>query len=61
MSKITRDITLKFRLGIVNRLPKIQTEAEFSELMSERFVGFPPSEGTRSYAHGGPSVLATRR
>ena len=60
MSKITRDITLKFRLGIVNRLPKIQTEAEFSELMSEHFVGFLPSG---NYVHGGkgPSALATRR
>ena len=59
MSKITRDITLKFRLGIVNRLPKIQTEAEFSELMSEHFVGFPPSGGTRNYVHGGKGPFRT--
>ena len=31
---------------LVNRLPKIQTEAEFSILMSEHFVGFPPFGGT---------------
>ena len=48
---------------LVNRLPKIQTEAEFSELMSEHFVGLPPSGGTRNYAHGGKglSAPATRR
>ena len=33
---------------LVNRLPKIQTEAEFSILMSNNFVGFPPSGGTRN-------------
>ena len=59
MSKITRDITLKFRLGIVNRLPKIQTEAEFSELMSEHFVGFPPSGGTRNCVHCGKGPFRT--
>ena len=32
---------LSFDWELVNRLPKIQTEAEFSELMSEHFVGFP--------------------
>ena len=53
---------LSFDWELVNRLPKIQTEAEFSELMSEHFVGFPPSRGTRDYVHGGkgPSALATR-
>ena len=34
-------------------LPKTQTEAEFSEIMSEHLVGFLPSGGTRNYAHGG--------
>ena len=32
---------------------KIQTEGEFSILMSEHFVGFPQSDETRNYAHGG--------
>ena len=40
-------------------LPKIQTEAEFSEVMSEHFVGFPPSGGTRNYAHGGKGPFRT--
>ena len=48
---MTSDSILDWEL--VNRLPKIQTEAEFPELMSEHFVGFPPSGGTRNYAHGG--------
>ena len=52
VSKITREVRVKSR-ELVNRLPKIQTEAEFSEVMSEHFVGFPPSRGTRNYAHGG--------
>ena len=43
---------LSFDWELVNRLPKIQTEAEFSELMFEHFVGFPPSGGRRNYAHG---------
>ena len=61
MSKITRDVRVKFRLGIgqVNRLPKIQSEAEFSEVMSEHFVGSPPSGGTRNYAHGGKGPFRT--
>ena len=33
---------------LFNRLPKIQTEAAFSILMSEHFVSFPPSGGTRN-------------
>ena len=59
MSKITCPIGWV----LVNRLPKIQTVAEFSILMSEHFVGFPPFGGTRNYAHGGkgPSAQATRR
>ena len=47
---------LSFDLELVNRLPKIQAEAEFSELMTEHFVGFPPSGGTRNYAHGGQTT-----
>ena len=43
---------LSFDWELVNRLPKIPTEAEFSELMFEYFVGFPPSGGRRNYAHG---------
>ena len=50
---------LSFDWELVNRLPKIQTEAEFSELMSERFVGFPPSGGKRNYAHGGKGPFRT--
>ena len=48
MSKITCPISWV----LVNRLPKIQTVAEFSILMSEHFVGLPPFGGTRNYAHG---------
>ena len=59
MSKITRDIRLKFDWELVNRLPKIQTEAEFSELMSEHFVGFTPSRGTRNYVHCGKGPFRT--
>ena len=44
---------------LVNRLPKIQTEAEFSILMSENFFGFPPFGGTRKYAHGGKGPFST--
>ena len=54
---MTSDLSLDWEL--VNKLPKIQTEAEFSELMSEHFVGFPPSGGTRSYAHGGEGPFRT--
>ena len=50
---------LSFDWELVNRLPKIQTEAEFSELMSEHFVGFPLSGGTLSYAHGGKGPFRT--
>ena len=53
MGKITRDVRVKFRLGIG------QTEAEFSELMSEHFVGFPPSRGTRNYVHGDKGPFRT--
>ena len=59
VSKVTRDVRLKFRLEIGQQATKIQTEAEFSELMSEHFVGFPPSGGTRSYAHGGRGPFRT--
>ena len=48
---VPSDLSLDWKL--VNWLSKIQTEAEFSTLMSERFVGFPPSGGTRNYGHGG--------
>ena len=41
------------------KLPKIQTEAEFSILMSENFFGFPPFGGTRKYAHGGKGPFRT--
>ena len=44
---------------LVNRLPKIQTEAEFSVVMPEHFVGFPPYGGTRNYAHGGEGPFRT--
>ena len=40
-------------------LPKIQREAEFSEVMSEHFVGFPPSGETRNYVHGGKGPFRT--
>ena len=50
---------LGFDRELVNRLPKIQTEAEFYILMSEHFVGFPPSSGTRNYAHGGKGYFYT--
>ena len=41
---------------LVNTLPEVQTDAEFSILITtkpEHFVGFPPAGGTRNYAHGG--------
>ena len=50
---------LGFDRELVNRLPKIQTETEFYILMSEHFVGFPPSSGTRNYAHGGKGYFYT--
>ena len=59
MSKITRDVRVKFRLGIGEYATQIQTEAKFSEVMSEHFVGFPPSGGTRNYAHGGKGPFRT--
>ena len=48
---------LGFDRELVNRLSKIQTEAEFYILMSARFVGFPPSGGRRNWAHGGKVPL----
>ena len=36
------------RGGVSKKFSKIQTEAEFSILMSEHFVSFPPSGGTRN-------------
>ena len=59
MSKSTRDVRRKSQLRIVNRLPKIQIETEFSILMFEHFVDFPPSGGTRNYAHGGKGPFCT--
>ena len=50
---------LGFDRELVKRLPKIQTETEFYILMSEHFVGFPPSSGTRNYAHGGKGYFYT--
>ena len=47
---MTSELSLNWEL--VNRLPKIQIEAEFSEVKSEHFVGFPPYGG-RNNAHGG--------
>ena len=44
--RVPSDLGLDWEL--VNRLPKIQTEAEFSILMSKHFVGFTPSAGTRN-------------
>ena len=43
---------LCFDLELVNRLPNIQTEAEFYIVLSEHLVGFPSSSGTGNYAHG---------
>ena len=54
---MTSELSLDWE--VVNRLPKIQTEAEFSEIMSEHFVGFPPYGGTRNYAHGGEGPFRT--
>ena len=59
VSQIVLKMSGKFDWELVNRLPKIQTEAEFSEVMSEHFVGFPPSGGTRNYAHGGKGPFRT--
>ena len=58
---MTSELSLNWEL--VNRLPKIQIEAEFSEVKSEHFVGFPPYGG-RIIMHTvvkGPSTVATRR
>ena len=55
--RVPLDLSLDWEL--VNRLPKIQTEAEFSVLMFEHFVGFPPFCGTRNYAHGGKGPFRT--
>ena len=54
---------LGFDRELVNRLSKIQTEAEFYILVSEHFVDFPPSGGRRNWTHGGkvPFIPATRR
>ena len=38
VSQIVLKMSGKFDRELVNRLPKIQTEAEFSELMFEHFV-----------------------
>ena len=59
LASASRPLTTVRRNYTVNRLPKIQTEAEFSELMSEYFVGFPLSGGTRNYAHGGKGPFRT--
>ena len=61
MGKTTLTVRPKSRLGIGNRLPKIQTEAEFSImiLMFEHFVGFPLFSGTRNYARGGKGPFRT--
>ena len=42
-----RDTLLSLDWELFSRLPKIQTEAEFSILMSEHFVGFPLSTALR--------------
>ena len=54
---VSSDLSLDWEL--VNMLSKILTEAEFSILMFEHFVGFPPSGGTRNYAHGGKGPFRT--
>ena len=59
VSQIVLKMSGKFDRELVNRLPKIQTEAEFSELMFEHFVGFLPSRGRRNYAHGGKGPFRT--
>ena len=59
--RVPSDLGLDWEL--VNRLPKIQTEAEFSALMSKHFVGFRRLAG-REIKHTVvkiPSVVATRR
>ena len=62
-AKLRVPSALGFDRELVNRLSKIQTEAEFYISMSERFVGFPPSGGRRNWVHGGkvPFIPATRR
>ena len=40
-------------------LKKDVQKAEFSMLMSEHFVDFPPSGGTRNYAHGSKGLFRT--
>ena len=59
LASVSRPLTTLRRNYTVNRLPKIQTDTEFSELMSEHFVGFPLSGGTRNYAHGGKGPFRT--
>ena len=39
------------------RAPPPPPPPEFSELMSEHFVEFPPSGGMRNYVHGGKRAL----
>ena len=53
LCKTTRPVRLRPKLGICQWATKNpggggQTETEFSILMSEHFVGFPPSGGTRN-------------
>ena len=55
--RVPSDLGLEWEL--VNRLPKIQTEAEFSILMPEHFVGFPPSGRTHNYPHGDKGPFRT--
>ena len=49
---------LSFDWELVNRLPKIQTEAEFSIPMSEHFIRFPFG-GMSNYTHGGKGPFRT--
>ena len=42
------------------RAPPSPPPLEFSELMSEHFVDFPPSGGMRNYVHGGKGPFHTR-
>ena len=49
--RVPSDLGLDWEL--VKRLAKIQTEAEFSILMSEHFVDFTPFGGPRNYAYCG--------
>ena len=41
------------------RAPPSPPPPEFSELMSEHFVDFPPSGGMRNYVHGGKGPFRT--